>query len=286
MKPSPKLPTAKRLDVLDKTRRGLVHQVAWRGQCLVWTVLKVNSQTPPNRLATTITKFSDASRLRLLKVTNSVIWPKVIPGTFIHLTFDEEKDDVSYDRTSQARYVFWRNVERHTGKHVSGIWRIEWKPRLSGRRVGALVPHLHIMAMRTPFIHWTLYRKWWQQALQVEKAITKVTSLGTPKQCGRYISKYVAKVEPDTSSCYSSISQQPNGRHWGVFRPSLLPRHELQQLVLPPGGRAEAAYQEAIASLPWLDANYTGSFTLLGPMAEKIGVFLFGHPLTVSPTTR
>jgi len=267
-------------------RGGVQHHVEWCGKRLVWKVSNHVSLPHRRKKRNKISHFSRASRFRMLCMVATINWYKCLPGSFLTLSFDEESDDMNSQRTNQARHVFWRHLERYAGRQLAGIWRVEWLPRQSGRRVGVWVPHVHIMAFRTPFVHWTKIRSWWQDALQVSKANTKVNCLYTPKQAGCYIAKYCGKVEECGPLGYSSYLNTVNGRHWGVFRPSLLPKCKTHEFALPPGELLDYAYETALHSLPFsLDAA-CGSFTLLGDAAERVGRILLSSSLTTPPTHR
>jgi len=267
-------------------RGGYIHHVEWIGKRLVWKVSDHVALPHQRKKRRRITHFSRASRFRMLCCVATVNWLKGLPGTFFTLTLDEERDDMNSKRLNQARHVFWRSLERYAKKPLSGIWRIEWLPRQTGRRVGVWVPHVHIMAFRTPFVHWRKVRKWWQQALQVNRADTRVNCLFTPKQAGCYIAKYCGKVESFGPLGYSSYLNTVNGRHWGVFRRHLLPRADCFNFALPEGELVQYAYDMAVASLPFQLDGACRSFTLLGDDAEKVGKILLSSGLTSDTTNR
>ena len=85
----------------------------------------------------TIKCFSAASRRRLLE---SLMKWRDVPTHFLTLTYPDTPDapvkrdlDVLKKRLSRAF------------PQISGFWRVEWKPRLSGDMRGVFMPHLHII---------------------------------------------------------------------------------------------------------------------------------------------
>jgi hypothetical protein len=119
--------------------------------------------------------------------------------------------------------VFFRSIESHLGRHVSALWRVEWKARASGSLKGCCCPHFHLIIFSIPFIPYQKIRSWWRQAIGYGSGplATDVQSLGDKRHHAVYIAKYAAK-RPDPS--LDSLSKiNIDGRHWGVHRRKVVP---------------------------------------------------------------
>lgn len=210
----------------------------------------------------------------MLKMLNSINLSKIGRSTFITCTWTEEIDNITYKRNTQARSVFWRSVERYTGKHQAAIWRMEWLPRKSGVRENEVRPHLHMLAFDTPWLPKDEVREWWRAALaSVELPRVEVKEIKGVKQTAYYVGKYCGKP-----SCNLVINAYLNrssmGRSWGVLRPTLLPWYQEKRILLTSSKTLEAIRQKAMEGMTKINRYDNESFTLLGDRAAVIGAEL------------
>jgi|ERR1700722_2138678 len=170
-------------------------------------------------------EFSNASRRAMLKTVSRIDWNNVHSGLFVTLTFPDKTLPMDAYRRNQARYVFFRSIETHVQKNVSALWRVEWKARRSGALVGQMCPHFHLIIFSVPFIPYKKINLWWKTAIAWTGTVsTDVQSLKDKRHHAVYIAKYAAK-RPETNSLDSLSNLNIDGRHWGIHRRSLLPKH-------------------------------------------------------------
>lgn len=173
-----------------------------------------------------VSSFSPASRRRMLRLVSSVDWRNIKRGLFVTLTFPDQVLPMLAYRRNQARHQFLRSLETYVGQPVGALWRIEWKERLSGRYKGNLCPHFHLIIPGIQFIPYQKISLWWKQAIGWTGHVnTDVARLTNKRHHAVYIAKYAAKV-PEASNIYSVSYLNMDGRHWGVHRPTLIPRYE------------------------------------------------------------
>lgn len=162
-----------------------------------------------------VTKYSKKSEKRLLeRFARKVDYTRPI---FITLTYP---DEVWCDRNLTGRDLK-KHIEllRHRLEYeypdVGGIWRVEIEDRKSGRYIGRHVPHIHMIIDNVindvADIRVTM-RKIWSEILQVERAITDVSTAKNRKHAYYYLAKYTAKVSEISHSQIDDI-----GRWWAVF---------------------------------------------------------------------
>ena len=184
-----------------------------------------------------ITEFSKKSRIRLLKLLNSLETPLLGWQTF---TF---ADDVLVNKNITQRAIFSAKVVDRLRYHaekagVFGVWRREWEPRKSGPLKGELAPHIHFMYTRKGLTERRLGSlarylagKWVRltgtddpRALDVAIHKRSYEWLSTHRKAIAYVSKYMAKPEkmPEGESL---------GRAWG--RIGKLPTVEGEEVEVP-----------------------------------------------------
>ena len=215
--------------------------------------------------------FSSKSRLRLLKRMATVDWRSVGNSLFITLTYPDHVIHVDAWKRNRERYLLHRYVEKYAGKHVSGVWRVEWKPRLTGMFVGRLLPHVHLLLFNCPEIGKETIRSWWKTIIKYEEFVSvdaQAIPIGEAAAC--YVSKYCGKVEhPQYLDNVPYLNR--TGRHYGYTRSKEIPVcKKIQFPVLDPD-LIEYLRTKASAKLPYLSLKYPDSFTLLGEFAKQIG---------------
>jgi len=169
--------------------------------------------------------FTRGSRLRMLKMVSKVDWKNITRGLFVTLTFPDAVWPMELQRRNQARHTFLRDIERHLGVPIGALWRIEWQKRKTGVNKGKFLPHYHLILPGCKFIRWQFVNERWRAALQYRGiVVTDVRKLSDKTMHQVYIAKYAAKL-PELSSLDYLSYLNIDGRHWGVHRPSLIPKH-------------------------------------------------------------
>ena len=218
-----------------------------------------------------ITEFSAKARLRLLKRMATVDWPQIGNSLFITLTYpDSVIHSVPCVRNTQ-RYLFHRHLEKYTGKHLSAVWRVEHKKRLSGTCRGNIVPHIHLLVLSCPYIPISRMRAWWRGIIGYPDGPLSLDVQFAPRGEGAsmYVAKYVGKVEPEGS--LDNVPYLNRGRHYGYHRSLEIPKCE--SVHFPIIDPSLIAWLRAVASrkIPHYNLRFDDSFTLLGDFAKMIG---------------
>lgn len=255
-------------------RPEMPHLVSFQGTYLNWHVSHRSKSKMPDKKRGNVSGFSAAARLRLLKWFNTVNWSEAGPGLFITLTFPDDAAPTSPKRMNQMRHSWWRSMERYTGEQKCGAWRIEWKPRLSGKWVDDYYPHIHIFMFKTPWLPWWVINKAWKEMHNVGYIRTDVEAVYDIEHAGMYVSKYVGKCL-DSLVINAYLNQDTTGRAYGFMRKKMIPVHQKLYVLLEDCTLAFMARDLALKDKPKFNSWGTESFSLLGPMARRIAMMLF-----------
>lgn len=217
-----------------------------------------------------IKEFSRASRLRLLKFIATVAWGKIPTSLFITLSYPDGTKWDDKDIRRKQKYLFHRYAEKHLGRQISGLWRLEWKARRSGPSRGMFVPHFHLLLFGVGWLHWKRVRAWWRKILgHVGPLATDVQGCKSAKKASIYVSKYVAKL-PDDASLDNGAYCNNQGRHWGYFRPEQIPRETKTVIEGLNGDEYEWLTARANEFIKWRLPGDTNGFVVLGDMADYL----------------
>lgn len=242
-------------------KKGKLLAVAWR-----------NCPPPPatEKQRGTITNFSRASRLRLLKLIATIDWGLIPSSLFVTLTYpDDTRWDDPNERTKQ-KYLFHRAMETHLGRNICGVWRIEWKPRKSGPCRGMFVPHYHFLLLGVGYIDHRWIRYYWMKAIDWKgKVATDVKACRSAKKAALYVSKYVAKTH-DPHSLDNGAYSNSNGRHWGYFRKPEIPLHFSEIIDNVTNDEWDWLRQRANGLLRWRLPEDDNGFVLLGNISDFV----------------
>lgn len=174
-----------------------------------------------------ITGFSQAARRNFIHKLGTVNKTKL--PLWVTLTLPDEFDV----NVQQLRKFFERFRRRLERRGCSGIWRLEWKRRISGLHVGEWYPHYHLMIWGAELIEFRAWmaKAWWLCCGKLSTAHlsagTNAKPVETWKQLCWYVSKYMAKVED------LPIDLDNIGRLWGVVNPDAIPWAELIEWTIP-----------------------------------------------------
>lgn len=255
---------------------GFRHEVHYQGQLLVWRVFSIRPDRPKPKKRKEVNGLSQAARFRLLKLVASVDWDDAGHCYFLTLTYPDHYLDLHPRQISIHRWMFQRLLENFAGKQISVLWRVEWKPRKSGKWVGQPMPHLHMITFRERYLTETHVASWWGKAIGWENYLDVTCEyMKTPKQVGLYVAKYVGKLSPILGNA-SYLSKIPPGRQWGKHRGSAFPLAEIRAARFRESTITDWCRQKSLEGRPALNDYGNESFTLLGPMGRVIGETIFG----------
>lgn len=167
-----------------------------------------------------ITGFSRGSRRRLM-LRLAEISRDDLP-LFVTLTFPDDYFD-QHDNPRDWKKKLKRFEMRFRRRFPSAgyVWRLELQDRKSGKHIGTLFPHFHLLTWgvcRADLLSW-LPGAWWEACGKLSKAHlvagTGIDIIPSVKALTSYVSKYVAKTE--------EFQGKSMGRVWGVVNPSAIP---------------------------------------------------------------
>lgn len=178
-----------------------------------WTTMEGQKVKPRG----TINAFSDASRRRMLRLiakleqTRKPFWMDL---TYPDEFFNERMDGKMLKESHLKK--FYQRLE-YAFPEVAVIWKLEYKARKSGKHVGTMFPHFHMLV-------WGLHEEnlydlrqlvakmWWEVCGKLSddhlEAGTSVSRIKSYRGVFFYASKYMSKEVED------AVSEV--GRWWGV----------------------------------------------------------------------
>lgn len=202
-----------------------------QGSCVEFRqFLPPSLRAPPPR-RTEIGPFSAGSRMRLLRYVNKIDWHRLPGSQFVLLTYPDKIDHRDMKARAVDRYVFLRYVEKLAKKHVPCIWRVEWMPRLTGERIGELMPHWHLLLMGCPKLSKRWVRETWRKTIGHDRSFLKVGWKEVWGELGavKYLAKYVSKQSDLAIEAYHNKAFA-FGRHWGITRKDEIPMQPIYVL--------------------------------------------------------
>jgi hypothetical protein len=168
-------------------------------------------------------------------------------------------------------------MENYLGRKVGGLWRLEWKPRLSGKRRGDIACHVHLVLFGVEYLPHVEVNGWWHNALGVSTYLrTDVRRIRGAKEAAKYVSKYAAKAV-DVNSLVNSTYLNIKGRHWGVLRKDQIPWHE--RFVIDGLDESDVKLSEGFACgvFRYFTRGTGQGFSLIGDPGDKLGTILFAR---------
>jgi hypothetical protein len=208
----------KSLEKAKAIERGAINLVERQGNYLHWRKEEKYSRPEVSNKRGQVKMFTRSSRMRLLRSFARLDWEKNGMCLFITLTFPDSVHVQKNYKMNIYRWVFWRYLEKWAGRKVSGMWRCEWKPRLSGIQIGEYMPHLHLLVFGEDFIPWQEVNWWWMNTLSVRHVCTDVQAVRDIDLATSYVSKYIAKTDLHYLDNAAYLNNVPPGRCWGWFR--------------------------------------------------------------------
>lgn len=228
------------------------------------------SYIPPKRQE--IGGFSRESRMRLFKLTNRIDFQAAGRVTFVTTTWRDEVGRPSPSAITRARSAWQKTVERHARKRMPGIWRTEWKNRLSGRYAGQPMPHLHTLYFRAPYMEKQAISEGWARAIGWDGRISvRLEEVVNLRACLSYVSKYLAKIcDLGNLDIVAYLAAPSVGRQWGTYRKNELPLADKWEFRVAPGELADKI--RAIATKHWskISQEKHKGYVVFGGAAEEI----------------
>jgi hypothetical protein len=215
----------------------------------------------------------------MLRAVHKIDWDRWGDCVFITLTYPDSYADAKFRRGSSERWRFQRALEKHLGRPISVLWRVEWKARLSGATKGQLWPHLHLLCGAVKYVSHELVRYWWRTIVHVYGPIcTDVQGLDAGQGAALYVSKYTAKKHSLDIRTYLNNASGLK-RAWGITRKHLVPWADV--CTVRELSDVQAAELRSLASrtIGCYDQDLGGGFTLLGKAAvAEVGQILEKTP--------
>lgn len=211
--------------------------------------------------------------MRMLRTLAKIDWKTAGKSLFVTLTYPDEVAEGNNEQRTRHRAEYLRQVEKFVGRKVAALWRIEWKPRLQGNRVGELTAHHHLVILGVSSLPWRAAHRWWQEAIgSTGKAHVWLRHLPAAKAAALYASKYAAKEAALGKLAYGSYLQKL-GRAWGIARRNLVPFHTEARFDDLESDQVFAALQIAAEELGKM---YPGPFYLLSSVAKSHAAKIVG----------
>jgi hypothetical protein len=165
-----------------------------------------------------VVEFSSASRRRLMYKV-ATVRRDAIP-IFVTLTYP---DNFSKDPTSWARDISAFR-KRFIRRGWGAVWKKELKPRQSGKNVGQVAPHFHMLVWGAAYADLIQFcgSAWYEVVgsgdIRHLNAGVRVERIHTPNGVKSYCAKYLAKED------LGEVNQNEGlGRFWGVINAEVIP---------------------------------------------------------------
>ena len=234
-----------------------------------------------------IKEFSRASRLRLLRFSAEIDWTLIPSSAWIRLSYPDDLIPTS-PATRYYHLDLWKKrIERLQNKHVNGVWRVEFEARKSGKCIGEIAPHYHVILFGERYMSYTGCGKSWQEAIgATENNGSHVEIIGGAKGAQMYIAKYCAKLPcngPANGAYHDVVSL---GRQWGVIRRNEVPRHAPWEAQCITQDQWDYLRDALAALCPWVYADEVCGLTVLGDKAEKAKEIMWEMGLTGVPAPK
>ncbi len=221
-----------------------------------------------------VSTFSRRSRYRMLTWLAKINWPQIKKGLFITLTYPDDQATLDPTERNKQRWTWHRDMENHLNKQFSLLWRIEWEPRKSGKRLNEFLPHFHLIA---PGIRWIDKEKItsvWRRVIGADGPTSvKVKSLSCEKVHALYVSKYCAKI-PSTSNLDDVSYLNIRGRHWGFHRPTMIPMSAKVRFENIPISLVSKIQVAASEFTPYYDPLLDTGVAFFGKFGQKMASFI------------
>jgi len=235
-------------------------------------VTYVSSKPAPRRPGKrkAVSGFSPSARLRMLKRMATVYWEGVGPSLFVTVGYPDSRVLRGKEERTKDRHRLFRDMEKHLGREIGLLWRIEWVTRKSGDYLGMMAPHVHLIVFGCKWFDCHQLNKLWRGVLAVDGYLrTEVQAIKGQRDVAKYVAKYAAKM-PEASSLVIPSYLNIEGRHWGIHRPDLIPwcvrgfdlRYTPDEIAL--------LENAAASKIPFFNKGTRTGFSLFGPVVKVL----------------
>lgn len=251
-----------------------IESITFQGNLLTYRG-SIGCQTPPTKQKGSVNReFSPAARLRLLRNVATVDFERTKNSLFLTLTYPDSHFDLPYRMRTQHRHLFWRKLEKFLGREAAGIWRVEWKPRLTGRMIGQRFPHVHFLIFDVAFIPWRSVATWWADVIHTDDWVQiDIEKVVGAKGVGYYVAKYCSKL-PESYDLVKDLNLNTPGRAYGYQRQGSIPRCPKNTLLRPSEGQIKALRAFAKAARPEWEHREGESFILFSDLIATYEKFI------------
>lgn len=213
------------------------------------------ARPPEGKRRGNVTRFSDASRKRLMRLTARL---EKQSACFLTLTYPRRFPPPMIAK--EHRRAFLMRLYRRYPK-CSALWRIEPQKR------GA--PHFHLILFNFPYTPWEDIQRWWTEICDYyvddHDAGINIKWLWNPRQVMAYVSKYIAKLpyqDPwdPASGVLGNSTYLHVGRWWGVHNRACLPWAVRHFLTFPDTTLVEFERAKQRLAQEWEGVNQSVGF--------------------------
>lgn len=257
-------------------------QITIQGR-VVKAVIPAAPKKPSPHKRGEICGFSADARLRMLSLVSALEWERCGRSSFLSLTWRDDWGCPDACELRRCRDHMHQKIERLTNREQPGIWRVEWEVRKSGRRMGEIMPHIHVIYFGIKYIPKEWIEASWNGVHESEGYTRiKVEAIRSHRKCMYYVSKYCSKPESNSHLVIGSYRNKiSGGKPWGIFRKNLLPLADKTEAIVVRGEvwkRICAIAHEAWDGIP---KESRQGWTLFGEAAGEIQKVLDEYLLTV-----
>lgn len=228
---------------------------------------KATLQKPRGGKRRQITTFSQQAAFRMLCLFNQIDWPSQKHSLFITLTYPDESTVKEERLFKKHNAEFWRRLEHHYEKQLTSIWRLEWKIRKSGERIGTPMPHFHYLLPGCTWIPHQEVRRIWQEMMNVDYVRTETRRVRDKRQAFTYVMKYSAKQPDPVLLSLLHTGEIRCGKHWGQHRPDVMPLAPRRAYDLPEDEATIQMRDFMLGDRPIINEWGNESFTVINPKA-------------------
>jgi len=217
-----------------------------------------------------ITTFSKAARRRMLFALAAIRWHDCPHGTFLTLTYHDERSDHTMKERGSHRSQLHRFIENHVGDRTPAVWKVEWKRRLTGDYVGEFRPHMHILFFKVTGLDKSVILDVWQRIIRSPNTTqVDLQETESSKMAALYAAKYCAQTD-ELYSLDNVSYQNKVGRHVGWLRKELIPWYSESRYENVPNDLVDWMKKRAHEKLEWYNMAIDGGFTFLGELADEL----------------
>lgn len=269
-----------RRKVIRRPEHDLPKEIMIRGRLAEYRNGKAHHPLPITEKRGEVRHMTDASRLRMLKFVATIDLGKASKSVFVTLTYPPEREVNTHQTRTKQRKKFMRYIEKHLGRKVAGLWRVEWLPRESGATQGEIAPHIHMLLFDVRWLPKEKVNEWWRKTIVWEEYCrTEIKRTRKGKQTAYYAAKYCGK-RTDGSLVYGAYLDRVKGRHWGYLRGKLIPREPITWILEPSETQLDYMLKRANDNFKAHDIRQGESFTLLGEYVDDMRKILHEMGLT------